>query len=98
MKNFKIVTNKRFTVDANFYRRSYTILKKSSGLIKITNVNNGKVLFDNLNPDDIYIDDVLMTNTKQLQDIVFNSNCYCDPDNEDNDYTIFDKTFDKTFE
>lgn len=96
--NFKIVTNGRFTADIDFYKRTYYVLQKSNGLIKISNVLNGKILFDNLNPADITIDGIQMTRIDELQNVVYNKSCYCDPNNEDEDYKIFDKTFDKTFE
>jgi hypothetical protein len=88
--NFKIVTNSRFTADIDFYKRTYYVLQKSNGLIKISNVLSGKILFDNLNPADITIDGILMTHIDELQNVVYN--------NEDEDFKIFDKTFDKTFE
>ena len=39
-----------------------------------------------------------MMNIQELQDVVYNQSCYCDPENDDDNYKIFDKTFDKTFE
>ena len=98
MKNFKIATNTRFTVDIDFYKRTYYVLQKSNGKIKISNVLNGSVLFDNLEPTEILIDGNPMISIKELQEVVYNQSCYCDPDNTDDDYKIFDKTFDKTFE
>lgn len=95
--NFKIITNSKFAVDVDFYKRTYYVLQKSNGKIKISNVLNGKILFDNLNPADIKINGNPMIKIDELQSIVYNTSCYCDPDLTD-DYKIFDKTFDKTFE
>lgn len=97
MINFILVNNSRFTAGVDFYRRIYYVLQKSNGKIKISSVLNGSVLFDNLDPGEILINSSAMTNIKELQDVIYNSSCYCDPDSTD-DYKIFDKTFDKTFE
>ncbi|WP_374464161.1 hypothetical protein [Chryseobacterium sp.] len=98
MTNFKIITNTRFTANIDFYKRTYYVLKKSNGKVKISSVLNGSVLFDNLDPNEILIDGNPMMNIQELQDVVYNQSCYCDPENDDDNYKIFDKTFDKTFE
>lgn len=98
MKNFKIATNTRFTVDIDLYPRAYSVQKKRNGKIRITNVLDGSILFDNLRLDEILIDGNPIQNTQKLQDVVFNSSCYCDSEHEDEDYKIFDDSFDQTFE
>ena len=98
MNNFKIVTNTRFTVDVDLWKRTYRVLEKRNGKIKILSILDGSVLFDDLIPSEILIDGLIMQNINELQDVVFNRSCICDPNKEDDDYNIFDDSFDKTFE
>lgn len=96
--NFKIFSNTTFSVGIDIYSRTCYVLKKSNGKIKISNVLNGAVLFDNINPSDITINDEPMTKISKLQEIVYNRNCNCDNEQPVGEKKIFDKTFDKTFE
>ena len=97
--NFEIVTIKRFKVNnLDFYYRIYAVIKKKNELLKITNIMNGDVLFDNLNPDDVLINNNPMRNLQELKDVIFNSKCNCSDEKDDGELKIFDLTFDKTFE
>lgn len=96
--NFKIVTNTKFSVGIDFHKRIYSVQEKKDGTIKITSSLDGSVLFDKLNASEIVIDNFPMQNISDLQNIVFNRSCICDPDKEDEDYKIFDDSFDKKFE
>lgn len=98
MIDFKIATNTRFTVGIDFYKRIYYVLQKNNGLIKISNVLTGKTLFDNFNPEEISINGSPMISVNDLQNVVYNRSCYCDPDKDDEDYQIFDDSFPNEFE
>lgn len=97
--NFETFSNKLFRIGFDYYQRTYSVLKKTNGLIRLNNVMNGEVLFENLNPSDIQIEGVPMVNLEQLQSVVFNRSCVCDlEDIVPTPFKYFDYSFDETFE
>ena len=96
--NFEIVTNNRFKIGIDFYRRTYQVKEKSNGLLQIFNTLNGKVLIDNIDFSMVTINNMPAINMQALQEVIYNISCICDPDLEDSDYEIFDESFDNTFE
>ncbi|RMZ60077.1 hypothetical protein D1632_10840 [Chryseobacterium nematophagum] len=95
--NFKIINSRRFSVGVDVYKRMYYAQIKNNGLIRISHVLSGKVLFDNVDPDEILIDASLMLSINELQQIIYNTSCDCDSEEEE-EFKIFDRTFDNTFE
>lgn len=97
--NIELFSNQLFKVGFDYYQRTYSVLKKTNGLIQMKNAMNGDVLFDNLNPSDLKIEGVPMQNLEQLQDVVFNRSCVCDlEDTIPSPFKYFDFSFDETFE
>ena len=95
--NFEIITNSRFKIGIDYYKRIYQAKLLSDGTVKIFNIYTGKTLFNNL--------DLSITTVKgqpatfeSLQEVIYNFECICDPDLQDTDYKIFDESFDNTFE
>lgn len=99
--NFEIVNIRSFKLGIDFYKRIYSVQKKRNGLLRLTNVFNGETLIDNLNPQTVLIENLPMLNIEQLQMVIMNQNCLCEDDGGDggnDDFKIFDRTFDRTFE
>lgn len=99
--NFKIVNITSFSVGIDFYRRVFSVKQKRNGLLILKNILTGATLIDNLNPVIVTIDSKPMENIRQLQSVVWNPNCLCEDDGGDggnDDFKIFDRTFDRTFE
>lgn len=96
--NFEIVTNNIFKIDVDFHRRIFSVLKKTNGLLKFTNALTGFVFMDNVNPEMVFIKNVPLTSLKDLQEIILNQKCLCDDDGGGDEFKIFDRTFDRTFE
>ncbi|CAA7195456.1 hypothetical protein [Chryseobacterium potabilaquae] len=97
MMNFKIINSRRFSIGVDLYKRMYYAQIKSNGLIRISHVLSGKILFENVDSDEILIDGNPMLSINELQQIIYNTSCDCDPEAED-EFKIFDRTFDSTFE
>ena len=96
--NFKIFSNTRFSVGVDILLRRYQAVEKRNGLIKIRDISSGAILYDNLSLTSILIDGQRITNIAELQKVIFNVECFCDPEESDGDFKIFDLTFDHTFE
>lgn len=97
--NFESFSNQLFKVGFDYYQRTYSVLKKTNGFIRMINVMDGTVLFENLNPSDLTIDGAPVQNLEQLQNIVFNRSCFCDLENVTPEpFKYFDLSFDETFE
>ncbi|PIF44290.1 hypothetical protein CLU96_1231 [Chryseobacterium sp. 52] len=96
--NFKIFSNKRFSTGIDFYRRVYKAISKRNGKIKLVNVLDSSVLYDNLIKNDITIDGAPLVSIDELQKVVYNTDCFCDPNEDNENYRIFDNSFEKTFE
>lgn len=95
--NFEIVTDNIFKIDTDYHKRVFAVLKKTNGLLKFTNVLTGFVFMDNVDPLLILVNNTPLENLQDLQDVIFNQTCLCE--NEDGDeFKIFDRTFDRTFE
>lgn len=95
--NFEIITNSRFKIGLDFYQRLYQVKVKANGLLQLVNIQNRKILFDNLNLADLTVNGLPAT-LKNLQDVIYNFDCACDPSFDDSLYKIFDLSFDNTFE
>jgi len=96
--NFEILSNTRFKIGVDYYKRIYQVQKKRNGKIKIRNILTGEILFDNLEFNQVTINGQPLTNIDDLQNIIYNFSCICDHDLEDENFRIFDNTFDNTFE
>ena len=99
--NFKIVNITNFSVGIDFYRRVFSVKQKRNGLLIIKNILTGATLIDNLNPQTVLIENLPMQNIEQLQMVIINQNCLCEDDGGDggnDDFKIFDRPFDRTFE
>ena len=97
--NFEVESIRIFRIDdADYKLRIYSVIQKTNGLLKFTNVLNGVVFLDNINPLIITINNEPMANLKELQEVVFNPKCVCTEDDDGAEFKIFDLTFDKTFE
>lgn len=96
--NFEIITNTRFKVGVDIYNRIYQVVQKNNGLLKLVNVTTGKILYDNLDPENITINGSAMNSIEELQEVVYNRQCECDSELDDDNYRIFDMSFDETFE
>lgn len=94
--NFAKVTNTKFRIDNKLFHRVYQTQKLKSGLIRIYNVKTGAILFNNLNFLDVKCENKNCS-LEYLQDIIYNRSCVC-KDLEDEEYKIFDLSFDNTFE
>ena len=95
--NFEIVTNSRFKIGIDFYKRIYQAKLLSDGTVNIFNIYTGKTLFNNLDLSTTSVNGQPAT-FENLQEIIYNFECTCNPDLEDTDYKIFDESFDNTFE
>jgi len=95
--NFEIVNNNVFKIDFDFHKRIFSVLKKTNGLLKFTNVLTGFVFIDNVDPEIILINNEPMESLRDLQEIIFNQKCFCENGGGD-EFKIFDRTFDRTFE
>ena len=99
--NFEIINNIFFSIDIDYYKRTFSVVKKRNGLLIIRNVITGKIFLDNIAPEIILIDNEPMQNIEQLQMVIMNQNCLCEDDGGDggnDDFKFFDRTFDRTFE
>jgi len=96
--NFSIANIRLFTIGIDFYHRIYTVIQKSNGLLKFTNALDGSIFLDNVNISIITIDGNPAENIKQIQEVIFNQECFCTEEELNDDFKIFDRTFDKTFE
>lgn len=95
--NFEIVTNSRFKIGIDFYKRIYQAKLLADGTVRIFNIYTGEILFNNLDLSTTTVNGQPAT-FEGLQEIIYNFECACDPDLEDTDYKIFDESFDNTFE
>lgn len=96
--NFEIVNVRMFKIGVDFYSRIFSVKQKRNGLLILKNVLNGNILMDNLNPEIVLIENQPMQNIQQLQAVILNQQCLCDDDGGGDDFKIFDRTFDRTFE
>ena len=95
--NFEIVTNSRFKIGIDFYKRIYQAKLLSDGTVNIFNIYTGKTLFNNLDLSTTSVNGQPAT-FESLQEVIYNFECACNPDLEDTDFKIFDESFDNTFE
>ena len=95
--NFEIVTNSRFKIGIDFYKRIYQAKLLADGTVRIFNIYTSEILFNNLDLSTTTVNGQQAT-FENLQEIIYNFECACDPDLEDTDYKIFDESFDNTFE
>jgi hypothetical protein len=96
--NFSIVSKQLFTAGINTYSRKYAVSYKKNGRLRIYNILNGDILFDDLQESEVNINGQPFTNAENLQKILFNKSCICDTDVDNNNFRIFDGSFDLTFE
>lgn len=96
--NFTIKSKQLFIAGINTYSRKYAVTYKKNEKLKIYSLLTGETLIDNLSESEIQIDNQPYTNIEDLQRILFNKSCICDSDVDDNEFKIFDGSFDETFE
>ena len=95
--NFEIIDWRTFSIDGVVYKRLF-YARKRGDLISIVNVLSRKILIADINYDTITIDDEHIQNLNQLEAVLYNKSCVCEKEGEDNEFKIFDETFDNTFE
>ena len=96
--NFETVNIRSFKLGIDFYRRVFSVKQKRKGLLIIKNILTGAILIDNLDPQTVLIENLPMQNIEQLQMVIMNQQCLCEEDGDSEDFKIFDRTFDRTFE
>ena len=95
--DFSIYTNTRFKTGIDFYPRLYQTNVLRDGSVQIKHVRTGSVLAV-LDPNTITIEGQPMQSIADLQAVIYNLECDCDPAMDDSLLRIFDMSFDKTFE
>lgn len=96
--NFEIKSKQLFTAGINTYSRKFAVSYKRNGKLKIYNILTAEAIFDDLTEAEIKIDNQPFTNIEDLQKVLFNKSCVCDSVIDNNEFKIFDGSFDSTFE
>lgn len=99
MIDFGIFSNKLFKAGIDYYTRNFSTFIKTNGKIRIVNMLNGSILFDDLDPSMITLAGQPFTNIASLQNILYSKGCVCEaPNAEPTPMKYFDLSFDETFE
>lgn len=95
--DFSIHTNTRFKAGIDFYPRLFKAHLLKNGNVIIKHIFKGYIIF-NLPFNSIFIEGVPLQNVDDLQSLIYNFECGCDPSLDDDNTRIFDDSFDNTFE